>query len=84
MVQPKKVSGKVNIAPPLPQGEHKIKKQALGLPELFVANLYNRTAQELYNEWLDAEVIIGKKARGSTRRINFEDSGDPEHCRAQR
>ena len=33
----------------------------VGLPELFLANLYTRTAKDLYTEWLDAEVIIGKK-----------------------
>ena len=41
----------------------------VGLPELFHMHLHTRTAQELYNEWLQSEIIIGKKPpRGQHRR----------------
>ena len=41
----------------------------VGLPELFLRHLHTRTAEELYEEWLDAEIIIGKKPpRGQKRR----------------
>ena len=41
----------------------------VGLPELFRRHLHTRYAEELYEEWLDAEIIIGKKPpRGQKRR----------------
>ena len=41
----------------------------VGLPELFLRHLHTRTAKELYEEWMDAEIIIGKKPpRGQKRR----------------
>ena len=33
----------------------------VSLPELFLTHLHTRTAKELYDEWMDAEIIIGKK-----------------------
>ena len=33
----------------------------IGLPELFMMHLHSRTARELYDEWLEAEIIIGRK-----------------------
>ena len=33
----------------------------IGLPELFMIFLHSRTARELYDEWLEAEIIIGRK-----------------------
>ena len=33
----------------------------IGLPELFIMHLHSRTARELYDEWLEAEIIIGRK-----------------------
>ena len=33
----------------------------VGLPELFFFNLHTRTAEDVYNEWLEAEIIIGCK-----------------------
>ena len=34
----------------------------VGLPELFMMHLHTRTAKELYDEWLQAEIIIGRKS----------------------
>ena len=41
----------------------------VGLPELFPRHLHSRTAEEFYGEWLDAEIIIGRKPapRGQKR-----------------
>ena len=34
----------------------------VNLPELFLHNLHTRCAGDIYNEWLSAEIIIGRKA----------------------
>ncbi len=35
----------------------------VSLPELFIANIDHRTAADIYSEWLEAEIIIGRKSR---------------------
>ena len=38
----------------------------VGLPELFFFNLHTRTAEDIYNEWNEAEIIIGCKSERGT------------------
>jgi len=50
----------------------------ISLPELFLLFLHARCADELYKEWLQAEVVIGCKLRRGTN------AGDAGHWQRQR